>query len=184
MFASALCASAAAGVPLKVEAKVSGIYVPDDAKLFWEAPRQIHLARAVTGESLKLVYWRNGEIDQEGYRAACYLLRDVQAEKMYGMSIRTLDLLRAIQGWLAYFGKDEPIIVLSGYRTALTNKKTEGAARMSRHLTGSAVDMRIHGIPTDYLAKLAGSFQAGGLGFYPGKRFIHADDGPRRAWTG
>lgn len=171
-------------VPETALAKPTGIYVPDDATQFWNAPRQIYLARQSTGESFKIVYWRDGKVDADGYRMACHLLRDVQANKLYPISIRTLDLLRAIQGWLAYYGVDEPIIVLSGYRSDETNRHTEGAARRSKHKTGQAVDMTIPGIPTKYLLSLAATFRVGGLGFYPGKKFVHADDGPLRYWKG
>lgn len=142
------------------------------------------LGRSATGEQIKAVYWQDGAVNPEGYVQICKILRDVQAGEMRQMSIRLMDILRAIQGWLAYYQVNEPIIINSGYRTIITNQKTEGAVLASRHIRGGASDITIPGLPAKYLADLAGSFRGGGLGFYPIKNFVHVDDGPIRKWKG
>ena len=95
-----------------------------------------------------------------------------------------LDILRGMQGSFEAAGTSRPIILNSGYRSPQTNKKTEGAARNSQHLSGKAADIVIPDVPTDYLAKLALYLQGGGVGFYPSKGFVHVDSGNLRVWKG
>jgi len=183
---------AAAVSPSVVKADILGvrygngqvITVPSDVQDFWLAPREIWLARKVTGEQEKVCYWANGQMNVEGYIRACHLLRDTHVDSTVQMDMGLLNLLRAIQGWLVYYNINEPIIVNSAYRTKYTNDHTEGAVKDSFHIRGQAVDITIPGIPTKYLFQLAAAFSAGGLGFYPGKNFVHADTGRIRCWQG
>ena len=75
----------------------------------------------------------------------------------------------------------EDLRVLSGFRCEAHNVKT-GGAKLSQHLLGNALDIRLNGVQTSTLHKdamlvyLAGGFA--GLGFYPWG--IHVDVGPRR----
>ena len=160
------------------------VHVPSEIGQFWTAPREIWLARKSTGEQQRITYWKDGQLERQGYIDACVLLRDVSAGQAVQMDIGLLNLLRAIQGWLVYYNINSPIIVHSGYRTSRTNSRTEGAAKNSFHLKGMAVDIEIPGISIDYLFRLSSVFGSGGLGFYPGKRFIHADTGRVRYWRG
>ena len=92
-----------------------------------------------------------------------------------------LEVLRAALG-----GK--PIIITSGYRTPEHNKKVGGVGG-SAHLTASAADIVVRGIPPAQVAatieKLidAGKMQEGGIGIY--KTFVHYDiRGTRARWDG
>ncbi|MFL9611150.1 YcbK family protein [Methylobacillus sp. Pita2] len=179
---SAVPSTVMAAVPKQSASPV--IAVPVDMQNFWLAPREIWLARASTGEEAKICFWKNGQLDVDGYIRACQLLRDVRAGSAVQMDVGLLNLLRAIQGWLVYFNINSPIIINSGYRTAATNGKTEGAAKDSYHMRGQAADITMPGIPTKYLSQLAKSFNAGGMGFYPSKSFVHVDTGRVRSWRG
>ena len=92
-----------------------------------------------------------------------------------------LEVLRAALG-----GK--PIVITSGYRTPEYNKKVGGVGG-SAHLTASAADIVVRGIPPTQVAatieKLidAGKMQEGGIGIY--KTFVHYDiRGTRARWDG
>ena len=92
-----------------------------------------------------------------------------------------LEVLRAALG-------DRPIIITSGYRTPAHNKKVGGVGG-SAHLTASAADIVVRGIPPTQVAatieKLidAGKMQEGGIGIY--KTFVHYDiRGTRARWDG
>jgi uncharacterized protein YcbK (DUF882 family) len=64
------------------------------------------------------------------------------------------------------------ITITSGWRDALTNRKV-GGARLSRHLTGQAVDIVVSGMtPKQVQAKLDPTWE-GGLGY--GATFTHLD---------
>jgi uncharacterized protein YcbK (DUF882 family) len=162
----------------------SGVHIPGEISQFWESPREIWLARKATGEQEKLVFWRDGKLDYQGYLKACHLLRDVSAGQMVQMDVGLLNIFRAIQGWLAYYNINEPIVITSGYRTPRTNAKTEGSVRNSYHTRGAGGDIVIPGIPAKYLSDLAASFKGGGIGFYASKNFVHTDTGPVRRWRG
>lgn len=150
-----------------------------------ESMRWLWLVRDQVKESAKIVYFKDGALTN-GYVDACHLLRDIRApakEQVVQIDPVLLDLLFSCQEWLRLNGILVPIHVLSGYRTIRTNLNTEGAALNSMHIHGRAVDIYIPGLPIHYLQKLASWFQAGGVGFYPRRGFIHLDTGSARNWA-
>jgi uncharacterized protein YcbK (DUF882 family) len=152
----------------------------------WPGPydvRQIWLTRPETRESGVFRYFDGLSVLLEPYAGACRILRDVRADVIGEMDMRLLDLIFCIQKWLVDYGIDLPLHILSGLRTARTNSRTEGAARNSEHLYARAADIRIPGIPSDYLAQLAALLQAGGVGIYLDKGFVHIDVGRLRRWV-
>lgn len=72
------------------------------------------------------------------------------------------------------------VTVASTCRSKGHNRRV-GGARHSHHLTGSAVDFRVHGNVRGAIAFLAGPGRVGGYKHYGGGRF-HIDTGPRRSW--
>lgn len=118
----------------------------------------------------------------QDYKTACYLLRDVQQNKLASIDLRLLDLICAVQAWLKHYGYNSPIMVNSGFRTVKTNLSLEGAAKNSMHLYGRAIDFSIPNLPPFELAKIAAQFRAGGIGIYPNQNFIHLDTGGVRVW--
>lgn len=153
---------------------------------FWQQPRELWLYRAATGDSRKIVYWKDGELDPLGYQWACYLLRDVHQNKSVLIDTVLLDVLRGVYGYVLQYGYDLPLVVTSGYRTRETNQRllSEGAAHNSMHLYGRAADIRIPGFSAELIARLGLYFSRGGVGFYAGKDFVHLDTGRRRFWRG
>lgn len=156
-----------------------------EAAAFWAQPRTLNLYRPATGEHSVVCYWRNGALDARGYREACHLLRDVQANATATIDLRLLNLLRGQQGWLeAAYGVRSPYQINSGYRTEHTNKNTEGAARNSLHTKGMAADGKYPDLPIEYQGHLLAAFRSGGVGFYINRyQFIHSDVGRVRTWV-
>jgi hypothetical protein len=78
--------------------------------------------------------------------------------------------------------------VVSGYRSPKYNlmlrKKGHQVARESQHLQGTAVDFRVRGVSTEALNQFVRGLRLGGVGFYPRTRFVHADTGKVRYWSG
>lgn len=162
-----------------------GYYADDQTSAeFWGRPRELNLYRPATGEHRVVCYWREGSLDVRGYIEACHMLRDVKAGATATIDMRILNILRGMTGWLeAAYGIAEPYEINSGYRTEQTNSITEGAARNSFHMRGMACDGKVRGVPVDYLGRLIAAYQAGGVGFYVARDFIHLDVGRVRYWA-
>ncbi len=73
-----------------------------------------------------------------------------------------------------------PVTVNSTCRSKGHNRAV-GGARKSKHLTGDAVDFRVHGNIRGVYAFLQSSGSVGGLKHYGGGLF-HIDNGERRSW--
>jgi len=77
-------------------------------------------------------------------------------------------------------GSFGPVTVTSTCRGAAQNRAAGGAGQ-SYHLSGQAVDFRVHGSIGAVYAQLASNGSVGGLKHYGGGLF-HIDTGPRRSW--
>ncbi len=181
----ACCAAGTWAVPARVAANVSA--PSQRAEEDWrsrllQGARSLWLAR---GEAhVRSTYWTPGAgYDGDAYKEICWLLRDVQANKSFPMSLRLLDVLCGLQNWFAFNGLRQPILVNSGYRTFATNIRTEGAALNSQHLLGKAADISVPGVPVARLAGMASLFGKGGIGMYVGQNFVHVDTGDERIWV-
>jgi uncharacterized protein YcbK (DUF882 family) len=141
-----------------------------------------------TGEYADEPFTRDGKtLYWPGYKKLCAVLRDEHVALRYGyvqINVRIIEALWAVQQYLARDGFYGPIVVHSGYRTPQTNAQIEGAARLSLHMWGKAVDFHVPGVA---IADLAGVCEAcpvsGGVGYYP-EGWVHMDTGPKRSWTG
>lgn len=156
------------------------------AQSFWESPRSLWLKRRIGKgfEEKRVVYWADGQYIPEGYREVCMILRDVKQDVAVTMDTTLVDILRGIQGWFEVAGIRKAININSGYRTAHTNARTEGAAKNSMHVAGRAVDLWLEDVPSEYIARLAIYLQGGGVGVYASRGFVHVDSGRLRTWRG
>lgn len=98
------------------------------------------------------------------------------------ISQELLDLLARIHRHFNF----APIQVVCGYRSPKYNaqlrRKNRRAARDSYHMAGLAADIRVEGVSTKALRAFALSLKAGGVGYYPRRRFVHVDVGRVRHW--
>jgi uncharacterized protein YcbK (DUF882 family) len=146
--------------------------------------RKVNLLRPATGERLHIEYMRDGVWQGDAYNHICWMLRDVQAGEHVRMDVKLIAILDWTQRYMATFGHTAPLHILSGYRSARTNDKTEGAAKTSQHLLGKAVDLRIPGVSAVYMSKLFNWLSQGGVGLYTDSNFTHLDTGRVRQWRG
>jgi uncharacterized protein YcbK (DUF882 family) len=159
---------------------------------FWLKPRTISVTRPASGEKARLLYWKDGEIIDAAYQELCHLLRDVNGKETAPLDPKLLETLWGTQAFVARFGIDSPVEILSGYRTPDSNKRLieQGvpAARQSLHIQGKAADIRIPNLNAEVLGGLVRSFRQGGVGYYyrntPQGGWIHADTGLKRTWKG
>ncbi len=179
---------------------------------FWSRPRSVWLRRAGLGE-IRATYWANGALDVEEYRRICVFMRDLGFESAIRrgdsriiravrsgalpeqipiaapMSIRLLDGLYAIGGWLEHFGVPRPVQLNSAYRHPFyNNTMVEGAERDGYHTIGGAGDVVIEGVSPHRTSQFGQWLGVGGIGLYASKSFTHMDDGARhkapRFWRG
>ncbi|MEP6607892.1 MAG: DUF882 domain-containing protein [Burkholderiaceae bacterium] len=143
--------------------------------------RTLRLLRG--SEAVEATYWTaDGGYNRDEYLNICWLLRDLQADRVFPMNHGLLDVLCGLQTWLARSGVNAPLRIHSGFRTPKTNMRTEGAALDSRHLVGRAADISVTGVSNVRLAGMASVLGHGGTGLYPGRNFVHVDTGDERIW--
>ncbi|MES2901826.1 MAG: DUF882 domain-containing protein [Pseudomonadota bacterium] len=159
---------------------------------FWLKPRTLTVTRPASGEKATVLYWKDGEIIDSAYQRLCHLLRDVNGKQTAPIDPKLFETLWGTQAFVARYGIDSPLEILSGYRTASSNSKLieagVPAARQSLHIQGKAADIRIPNLNSEVLGGLVRSFRQGGVGFYyregPRGGWIHADTGLQRVWKG
>lgn len=136
-----------------------------------------------TGESLKTVYWADGDYLMQGMGEINSILRDHRANETHPIDRDLLDLLFVLRSRV---NGNSPFHVISGYRSPATNaslrKNSTGVAKRSYHMLGKAIDIRMPGCDLTRLHKAALALHAGGVGSYPSSDFIHVDVGPVRRW--
>lgn len=124
----------------------------------------------------------NGSVIKQGVDQAMRLLRCRMTSQTHIIPLKLLELVDHLQD---HFGAAE-VQVVSGYRSPSLNenlrKSGHKVAKMSRHMRGEAMDIRIPGVPTKTLRDYAASLKVGGVGFYPEDGFVHVDIGPVRYW--
>jgi len=182
-----------------VEAPATGMAPPPDIfdaqaldLEFWIKPRTLTVTRPQSGEKASVLYWKDGEIIDSAYQELCHLLRDVNGKETAAIDPKLFETLWGTQAFIARYGIEQPLEILSGYRTAKSNLKLieQGvpAARQSLHIEGKAADIRIANLNAEVLGGLVRSFRQGGVGFYyregPRGGWIHADTGLQRTWKG
>jgi uncharacterized protein YcbK (DUF882 family) len=147
-------------------------------------PDMLSLVHTHSGESLSIGWRVAGTLVPDALTRVDRLLRDVRTGDVHPIDPALLDQLHRVA---ALTGTREPFQVISGYRSGRTNEMLRqrgggGVARTSLHLEGRAIDVRLPDVPLATLRDAARSLAAGGVGFYPGDRFVHLDTGRVRAW--
>ncbi|MCG2584020.1 DUF882 domain-containing protein [Massilia sp. TS11] len=159
---------------------------------FWLRPRTLNVVRPASGEKARVLYWKDGEIIPSAYEQLCHLMRDVNGRETVPIDPKLFETLWGTQAFIARFGLEQPLEILSGYRTPASNAKLieDGvpAARKSLHMEGRAADIRVPNLNPEILGGLIRSFRQGGVGFYyrasNNGGWIHADTGLQRVWKG
>lgn len=162
----------------------SSLTVPAQAIPFYNSQvRQLSFLNTHTNEMYKGVYYYGGGYDRTVMSQFSYLMRDHRSEEVARIDYRLFDLLHQIQARLQYFNV---VQLISGYRSpqsnALLASASSGVAKNSYHLRGQATDIRIDGVPTEYVHRVALELGVGGVGYYPENDFVHVDTGPVRTW--
>lgn len=176
---------------------------------FWAKPRTVWLRRTGSREEVRATYWADGQLVLDEYQRICVFMRDVGFERAIRagdarvmkavqrgvlppqipiavpVSLRLLDGLYAVGGWLEHFGMPRPIWMNSAYRHPFYNNyMVEGAKRDGYHTEGRAGDIVIEGVHPLRISQFGSWLGVGGIGLYVSKGFTHMDDGVPRFWRG
>ncbi|QOL50309.1 DUF882 domain-containing protein [Massilia litorea] len=163
----------------------SAIGMPVLAKAAQPAPaeRTLRLYNTHTGESLRSVFWAEGQFIPDALKDINKLLRDHRNDKIAEMDPKLIVLLNEVS---EKFGDNQVLHIISGYRSPESNAKlaaaSSGVATHSMHMDGKAIDIRMPGKDLAQLHKAAMSMKAGGVGYYPDSQFVHMDTGRVRYW--
>ncbi len=164
---------AALGVPAL--ARASAVAAPGE--------RVLRLYNTHTGESIKRVFWAEGQFVPDAMADINKLLRDHRNDSVANMDPQLLMLLDRVSTTL---GTGTMLHVISGYRSPESNAKlaaaSGGVAKHSMHLEGKAIDIRMPGKNLASLHKAALNARGGGVGYYPQDQFVHLDTGRPRNW--
>lgn len=147
--------------------------------------RGLALYNTHTGESIKTVYWAEGNYIPEALADIDHILRDHRNNAVKAMSPALLNLLHSVHHVV---DARQPIHIISGYRSPATNAmlaaRGKGVVKHSMHLDGMATDIRIPGRELTRVRRAALMMKGGGVGYYPGSDFVHVDVGRVRQWQG
>jgi uncharacterized protein YcbK (DUF882 family) len=163
----------------------SAIGMPALAKAAQPTPaeRTLRLYNTHTGESLRSVFWAEGQFIPDALKDINKLLRDHRNDKIAEMDPKLIVLLNDVSD---KFGDNQVLHIISGYRSPESNAKlaaaSNGVAKHSMHMDGKAIDIRMPGKNLAQLHKAAMSMKAGGVGYYPDSQFVHMDTGRVRYW--
>ncbi|MFP5390338.1 MAG: DUF882 domain-containing protein [Gammaproteobacteria bacterium] len=145
--------------------------------------RILRLYNTHTGESIRSVFWAEGQFIPDALADLNKLLRDHRNNAVSNMDPQLLMLLERVS---SQFGSNRILHVISGYRSPETNKmlaeRSNGVAKHSMHMEGKAIDVRMPGLELAQLHKAALATKAGGVGYYPDSQFVHMDTGRVRHW--
>jgi uncharacterized protein YcbK (DUF882 family) len=149
-----------------------------------EPPMTLRFHNVHTDEDLTLTRSKGEALPAN----AQWFMRDHREDKTDSMDPRLFDLLGRLQTEIV---KRHPQLsvtfeVVSSYRTPETNENLRGAgggqAKLSQHMRGTAMDIRVHGVPARELRDIATCLKGGGVGYYADDRFIHVDVARVRYW--
>lgn len=145
--------------------------------------RSLNLFNSRTGESLRTIFWIEGQYITEACAEANWFLRDWREDVATKIDPKALDILAAVHLKLE---TQEPLEILSAYRTKRTNNmlraRSRSVARDSYHVKGMACDITLKSRSTRQVQRAALSLHGGGVGRYSRSGFVHVDSGPERSW--
>lgn len=147
--------------------------------------RTISFRNMHTNETLTVEYMRNGRHVSDAMQKINHILRDWRRNESIRMNPQLIDLIYEVH---QATGSSEPINVVSGYRSPVTNaalrRRSSGVARNSQHILGNATDLYFPDVSVAKIREVALRFERGGVGYYPssGRPFVHIDVGRVRHW--
>lgn len=161
-------------------------YVPSPpGREMLSGERRLFLKVKRTGETFNDVFAQGDLHYIDALAEVDHLMRDWRRDEVTEIDRDLIEILASIQEVTGY---DEPLTIVSGYRSRQTNdalrRRRRGVAKNSYHIKGMAADITPTGASVSTLHKIGIKLRAGGVGYYPRNGFLHLDTGPVRSWRG
>lgn len=177
-FVSVACAAGSLGL-------ATSIFIPSitQTAIANGDTRTLSFVHAHRKDTLTVTFRVNGRHDAAALDKLNYFLRDWRNDAQIKMDPRLFDVI-----WEARrsVGSNQPVLVLSSYRSPNTNamlrRRSRQVANNSQHMHGRAMDFRFPGVNMHRVREIAIKMQRGGVGWYNGSNFVHLDVGSVRAW--
>ncbi len=147
--------------------------------------RTISIYNIHTKQKLSIVYKRDGRYIKPAMAKINNVMRDCRTDDQIKMDPKLIDLMWELHSEL---GSNQPIHLISGYRSKKTNEKLRktrgGQAKFSQHIVGKAADVHFPDVSIRQLRNSAMVRERGGVGYYPTSAlpFVHLDTGRIRHW--
>ena len=145
--------------------------------------RRLSFYHTHTRQTLDITYAVGGEYLDSALADVNRFLADFRTDDVTTMDPELLDLIYDVRESLGSNGTFE---IISAYRSPKTNEmlrgRSNGVAKQSQHLLGTAIDVRLRDVETSTLRDAAIAMQRGGVGYYEESDFVHMDTGRIRRW--
>lgn len=132
-----------------------------------------------TEEIFDEIIVRDGQWVGQAYSRFRHFARDWRVDQENDLDRRVLETTIYLQQRM---NSDQPLILISGYRSPRTNAGLRGTAKSSLHMRGMAFDLRQPDRSTTSLHRAALGLRRGGVGKYSRDKFVHVDCGNVRTW--
>lgn len=143
------------------------------------APRRIQFRHAATGARFDGA-WHNGIAPDEAAMAELSAaLADSSSIRPRPFDPAVIDIVWQVAN-RARLGPE--LVIRSGYRTPAINRAVHGAGD-SQHLRAGALDIEVPAGRMPAVVEAAMKLEAGGVGVYGSRAFVHLDSGPVRHWS-
>ena len=144
---------------------------------------KITLFRPVTNERASFNYRnKDGSYDAVTMDKIAYFFRCRMTGQTHPIDPQLIEILDSIEDHF----EGHTIRLVSAYRSPTRNgimrKSGQRVANNSLHMSGMAADIDVVGVPSYKVRNFAYSLDAGGVGYYRHRSFVHVDIGQPRTW--
>ena len=146
--------------------------------------RKLSLVRPDTGERIYVIYWIDGNYIAEAIEDLSYFCRDVATNTVQAVDPRVIDIAAAT---LNLLDTNEPYTLHRGFVLDRFQVRdghfSEAQPNDLHHARGEALDVSLSSRSINQISAAAIRCNAGGVGSYPTRQYVHMDCGEVRNWS-
>lgn len=147
--------------------------------------RKVNFIRPETGESIDIIYWVDGNYIAEAIEELSYFCRERETNSVHSIDTRVIDIAAATHSLL---DTNEPYTLHRGFVVNRFRVRdghfSEAQPNDLHHARGEALDVSLSSRSISQISAAAIRCNAGGVGSYPNRQYVHIDCGEVRNWTG